>query len=238
MEAEFQPLSGFGYAEVLLGGFATLAIFSFLYRENSFYRFFEHVYIGIATAIGVMAGIRSFLWPNVFAPLFGYDRVVFPDGTYAAPYNQYALFFLIPVGFGLFYYFILSRRLSWLAQLVIGFSLGVSGGLAFKGTAREFLPQLFDSFRPLYIPQATLWTNIGNVVFIFTLITALSYFFFTFKRRPGGVIERSASAGRLMMMGCFGAFFGSTIMARMALLVERLEFLINQWWPALTGWIA
>jgi hypothetical protein len=33
----------------------------------------------------------------------------------------------------------------------------------------------------------------------------------------------------LMMMCCFGAFFGSTIMARMALLVERLEFLINEW---------
>lgn len=237
MEASVPALTGFAYAEVILAGFATLAIFSFLYRENPFYRFFEHSYIGIATAIGVVAGIRSFLWPQVFSPLLGYNRTPFPDGTFAEPYQEANLLYLIPIGFGLFYYFILSRRLSWLAQIVIGFSLGVSGGLAFKGTAREFLPQLFDSFRPLYIPGEQLWTNIGNVVFIFTLITALSYFFFTFQRRPGGVIERSAAAGRLMMMGCFGAFFGSTIMARMALLVERLEFLINQWWPALVGWI-
>jgi hypothetical protein len=38
-----------------------------------------------------------------------------------------------------------------------------------------------------------------------------------------------------MLMGCFGAFFGSTIMARMALLVERLDFLIHDWFPLFLG---
>ena len=31
------------------------------------------------------------------------------------------------------------------------------------------------------------------------------------------------------MMICFGAFFGSTIMARLSLLVERLGFLMTDW---------
>ncbi len=30
-------------------------------------------------------------------------------------------------------------------------------------------------------------------------------------------------------MVCFGAFFGSTVMARMALLVERVGFLLIDW---------
>ena len=94
------------------------------------------------------------------------------------------------------------------------------------------LPQLYDSFRPLYVPGAPEDT-LRNLIFIFTLISALSYFFFTFKRKEGGAVEKSAAAGRWMMMICFGAFFGSTIMARMALLVERLQFLIEKWWPAL-----
>jgi hypothetical protein len=32
------------------------------------------------------------------------------------------------------------------------------------------------------------------------------------------------------MMVCFGAFFGSTVMARMALLVERIGFMTIEWW--------
>jgi hypothetical protein len=32
-------------------------------------------------------------------------------------------------------------------------------------------------------------------------------------------------------MVCFGAFFGSTIMARLALLIERLQFLVSSWYP-------
>ena len=50
--------------EVFLGGVCTLAIFSFLYRENMFYRFFEHFFIGIATAYGIVFSVKEFLWPE------------------------------------------------------------------------------------------------------------------------------------------------------------------------------
>jgi hypothetical protein len=30
-------------------------------------------------------------------------------------------------------------------------------------------------------------------------------------------------------MVCFGAFFGSTVMARLALLVERVQFIVRDW---------
>lgn len=224
----------FEWWEVFIGGISTFAIFSFLYKENPVYRFFEHFYIGIATAYGIMVTVREFLWPKVLLPLFGLDRPVFPDGSYGEAYNANYLWFLVPMVFGSLYYFILSKRWSWLAQLVIGFSFGVSAGLSFKGLFVELLPQLFDSFRPLYVPNSIAET-LTNGVFLLTLVSAMSYFFFTFRRGAGGAIERSSLVGRWMLMGCFGAFFGSTIMARMALLVERLEFLINKWWP-LFGW--
>jgi len=220
----------FEWWEIFLGGISTLAIFSFLYKENPIYRFFEHFYIGIATAYGIVATIREFLWPKVFVPLLGLDRPIFPDGSYGEPYNANYLWFLLPMLFGSLYYFILSRRWSWLAQLVIGFSFGVSAGLTFKGLFVELLPQLFDSFRPLYVPDSG-WETFTNAVFLLTLLSGMSYFFFTFRRGEGGFVSRSSIVGRWMLMGCFGAFFGSTIMARMALLVERLEFLINKWWP-------
>lgn len=225
----------FEWWQIILGGICALAVFSFLYRENPVYRFFEHFFIGIATAYGIVVTIREFFWPKVFQPLLGLDRPVFPDGSYGVPYDTRMLWFLLPMAFGSLYYFILSRRFSWIAQLVIGFSFGVTAGLTFKGLFVEFLPQLYDSFRPLAIPDGSSesWlTLFSNVVFLFTLVTAMCYFFFTFRRRGGGVIDVSSTAGRWMLMGCFGAFFGSTITARMALLVERLDFLLHKWLPA------
>jgi hypothetical protein len=72
--------------------------------------------------------------------------------------------------------------------------------------------------------------TIANWVFMITLICVMTYFLFSFEHsRPG--IRQASLVGRYLMMICFGAFFGSTIMARMALLVERLQFLLLEWMP-------
>lgn len=227
------PVFSPAWWEIFLAGVSTLAIYTFLVKENAVYRAFEHFFIGIATAWITIATIRSFFWPQVLKPLLGLDLVIFPDGTTATPYHSAQLLLLIPMSFGMLYYLIYSKRWSWLAQLVIGFQLGVSAGLAFKGTFVELLPQIFNSMKPIYIPGNS-WESVQNIFFLFTLGSVFIYFFFTFKRAPGGVAARTAGIGRWLMMGCFGAFFGSTIMARMALLVERLEFLIKSWWPAIS----
>lgn len=223
-------LTSLAWWEIFVGGVGSIAIYSFLFKENRFYRIFEHLFIGIATSVTIMKAFRDSLWTIYFKPLFGMDRLLLPDGSYSDPYDYRLLLYLIPMAFGLLYYFILSKRLAWLAQLPIGFMLGVAAGLTFKGFFNEMMPQIYDSFRPLYIADNAT-KSISNIIFVITLLTSLSYFFFTFKRKEGGVISRSASIGRYMMMGCFGAFFGSTIMARMSLLVERLQFLLNVWLP-------
>lgn len=367
MIPEVIPRFSLEWFQLFLAGVSTLAIYSFLYRENQFYRFFEHLFIGIATGYVIVATVNQFLWPQVLKPLFGLDRISFPDGTMSAEYNYMNLLWLLPMSFGMLYYFILSKRRKWLAQLVIGVQLGYAGGLAFQGFFVEFMPQVFDSFKPLYDPTS-FKESLTNNLFLLTLFSSLSYFFFTFRpkvrrefvpgrsvlqivgwmpvpfvviggisvfawyngvaqgpdagdilpglqcifalpivavlwcgarsvnyaihpapvagwplsrligvgaillfawtigvawitapaildvpevnlaftltlltllfylaltlgRTAGGVMAASTSIGRWLMMGCFGAFFGSTIMARMALLVERLDFLIHRWLP-------
>jgi hypothetical protein len=339
--------------QIFLAGISTLAIYTFLYKENPIYRFYEHLFIGIATGYGIVYLISSFLWPRVLKPLLGYDRVFFPDGTVSEAYNTSNLLWLLPMSFGMLFYCILTKRHKWLAQLVIGCQLGFAGGLAFKGTFNELLPQIYDSFKPLYV-AGSFFDSITNIVFIVTIICTLSYFFFTYQaqegsksrleanirlwlvlavfigfcflsclfrarfqegagvffyvpfvlsafcallflkssreglsdresllsravlvsfglvivalilslsgeqnklldlpeinlslvlttlifisyfittlsKTAGGLQASSGALGRWLMMGCFGAFFGSTIMARMAILVERLEFLIKNW---------
>lgn len=216
---------------VVVGGIATIAIFSFLIKENPFYRFFEHLFIGIAAGLGPMLIIRDFLWPNIIDPMFGLSIVRYPDGTMSEPYQPLYLLYLIPMAFGCLYYFIYSQRHAWLAKVVIGFTLGASGALAIRGFFSEAIPQVAGSFKPLLVFTAegfSLFESFNNVLFVLTLLLVLNYFFFTLGRE-GSIQGRIAPVGRPLLMVCFGAFFGSTVMARLALLVERVQFIVRDW---------
>lgn len=221
-------LDNWQLAAILIGGIATLAIFSFLYRENGFYRFFEHVFIGIAAGYGPIYTIRDNLWPKILEPMLGLHIVQFPDGTSSAPYEPWRLLYIFPLLFGMFYYFIYSRRYSWLAKIVIGFSLGASAGLAFQGFFAAVIPQIISSFKPAAVFNEggfDLLSSFNNAFFAYALISIILYFLFSF-RVESKAFRGVAYSGRWLMMICFGAFFGSTVMARLALLVERLQFLL------------
>ena len=224
-------------ATILCGGFATLAIYSFLFGENQFYRFFEHLFIGISAGFLPVLTIKNFLWPKVLEPMLGFTVAYYPDGTVVQPYQPLYLFFLLPLAFGLLYYTLYLPRYAWLAKLVIGFSLGFTAGLTFKGFFAEMLPQVVSTFKPLVVMKdgsINLFASFNNALFVYTVIAVMTYFFFSF-RQDGPVLARVRVSGRWLMMLCFGAFFGSTIMARMALLVERLQFLLGDWWTQLSG---
>lgn len=228
-------LNSWELVTVLIAGFATLAIFSFLLGENRFYRFFEHLYIGIAAGLGLVVPIKNYLWPQVLTPLFGLDIVQYPDGTFSKEYNELNLLYIAPMLFGLLFYFVYSKRYAWLSKIVIGFLLGMSGGIAFKGFFNDMTPQFVSSFKPLVVfVDGTIdwWASFSNTFFVVTMLSVMYYFFFSFKRSaPSG--QKVTMLGRWLMMVCFGAFFGSTVMARMALLVERLQFLLTDWVQAL-----
>jgi hypothetical protein len=223
--------STWSLASVLVGGVATLAIFSFLIQENRFYRLFEHLFIGIAAGLGPMLLIRDFLWPNILEPMLGLTVVTYPDGTVLEPYQPLYLLYLVPMAFGCLYYFIYSQRYSWLAKIVIGFTLGASGAIAIRGFFSESVPQIAGSFKPLVVfseSGISVLESFNNILFVATLLLVLNYFFFTFGKE-GSAQEKAAPLGRPLLMVCFGAFFGSTVMARLALLVERVQFIVGDW---------
>jgi hypothetical protein len=222
---------------VLAGGFCVLAIYSFLWKENRFYRFFEHLYIGVATGYGVVETIATFVWPDWLKPTLGLDLQPWQ------PYNYWRLLWFLPAAFGMLMYFMLSRKHNWIARLVIGTGLGLAGGMAFLSFFSNFFPTLVDSFRPVLVHSfdpatgaASLnWSlMVGNVLFLVTLVCVMTYFFFSFEHNKPG-IKQASVLGRWLMMVTFGAFFGSTVMARMALLIDRLQFMIHDWYRAVVG---
>lgn len=201
---------------VYIGAVCTIGLMTLIFRENAVYRFFEHIFIGLAAGFSIVVLIKNILDPFLYQP-------VFKNGEW---YWTFAFMF------GLLFYFIHSRKYNWLSRLPIGFLMGFSAGQMFQIFANTYLPQIADSFRPLYVETAdgafSLSRSLNNLIFVVVLATVMSYFFFSIEQKSK-VVRNSAQFGRWVMMIAFGAIFGTTIMARMALLFDRMYFLIVDW---------
>jgi hypothetical protein len=115
--------------------------------------------------------------------------------------------------------------------------MGLSAGAAFQQVATQYAPQIAASFRPLLpptwlgvavrgdSPNLTWQQLVNNWVVLAILVSVMAYFFFSFEHRSA-VMRKTANLGRWMLMISFGAIFGQTVMARMALAVSRLWFLL------------
>jgi hypothetical protein len=232
---EMGDVSYWTLCSIILGGIGTIAIFSFLIKENSLYRAFEHIFIGVAAGIGPVLVLRDFLWPQIVDPMLGNAITAYPDGTFSGQYQPLYLLYLCPMALGLLYYTIYSRKYAWLSKIAIGISLGASGALAIRGFFAEVIPQIASSFKPVLVWKDDAFRGIeslNNSLFVIILLLVLNYFFFTLGRKDS-LQSRTAGWGRPLLMVCFGAFFGSTVMARLALLVERVQFISRDWVTAI-----
>src|SRR5436309_14674231 len=62
--------------ETWIAAFLTLCVFSFLYRENPFYRFAEHLFVGAAAGYLLAVQWQNVLIPNVWTPLLHDHKLV------------------------------------------------------------------------------------------------------------------------------------------------------------------
>jgi len=191
----------------------TLAIYTILYRENPVFRLFEHLFLGVATGYGVQVIITTIIVPKWWNPLF-HDR------------QWYWIFALL---IGVMFYFVFSKRLTWIARWAMGLVIGATAGLGIMGFVTEFIPQMKSAIKPVvqFNHSGVVW-NLNNLLMFITLITVMSYFFFSIEhKRPA--LAGSAKLGRWLLMIAFGAIFGNTVMARVSLFIDRMQFLLVDW---------
>ena len=53
---------------IWIAAFLTLCIYSFLYRDNPFYRFAEHLFVGISVGYGIVIAIHQGFIPLAWEP--------------------------------------------------------------------------------------------------------------------------------------------------------------------------
>jgi len=207
------------------GAIVTLAVFSYLAKDNPFYRLVQHAALGVSVGVGVVIAWQQVLRPMWWTPIYNAMTSTGDGG------NRYGLLWLGALIPGSLWYFQLSKRFFWVSTLVSGLFIGIAAGLAFKGQILLILPQIAGSLKPLNpfaFDGGFTWGALGvclsNLIFMVALLTTLLYFFFSVKT-DNPLIKRPMRLGRLMIMIALGAMFGNTVLTRMAYLIERLQFL-------------
>lgn len=199
---------------IWIGALLTLEIFSFLYRDNPFYKTAEHIFVGVANGYAVTFYWHRILWPVLFQPLFR-GRLVL-------------IIFLI---LGLLYFTRFIPRISWLVRIPIGITIGYYTGLSIPaGIEGSIIKQMQGTIlTPANFSRwhAGGWGILWSVILFLSVLCVVSYFYFS--REQKGVLKISSRIGVIFIMTGFGAAFGYTIMGRISLLIGRLQFLLGDW---------
>jgi hypothetical protein len=185
----------------------TIAILSFLYRDNPLYKFAEHLYVGISAGFWVI-----YTWAFDVKPML-VDRFIQETGI-----EKWIL--VIPAVLGII---MLSRwipKYAWISRIPISFTVGIAAGLGITASLQGFIiPQIQATLLPL--------TSINNILIVIGVITTLFYFYFS--REHKGILGTGSRLGIIFIMVAFGASFGYTVMARISLLIGRVYFLLHDW---------
>jgi hypothetical protein len=185
----------------------TLMIYSYPYKDTPLFKFAEHTMIGLGIAITTIMGIRNIL-----------------DIAVGSIVNKGEIAWIVPILLGLALFARYSRQYAWLSRwplaLLVGTGIGVAIG---SDVDASFLTQIRSTVTGV--------NTLNEALLGIMVIITITYFIFSIgkEQREKGVFKYTSQLGRYVMMLCFGALFGNTIMTRMALFIGRMNFLLFEW---------
>ncbi len=221
-----------------IGALCVVAIFSYLYKENKFYRVFEHILLGVS--IGLSAGVVIYqqLYMKWYVTMVdnGFVKLFKGEGDLSSEVI-FSCCYLFPGIVGMLWYFQYSKKYIWLNRIALGITAGAAAGLGIKGTIITNWPQITGTFKNFlvlsnvspHIDPLERW-RISFESFLILLIVCcvIYYFFFSFKRESD-VSKAPANMGRMFLMISLGAFFGNTFLTRVVILIDRIQFIVGDW---------
>jgi len=205
--------------------FLTLAVFSFLYKENPLFRFAEHSFIA--------SGVGYWVAYNVW---YCYDLAIGTPGGEVGLYGG-QWWWIFAFLLGIIYYLVLTKKYFWVYRYSLAIIIGVGAGLTLRTIVQaQILTNVMATFMNLtpkdtagnliiFNPASPAGASLINNLLILVLVFgSVIYFFFT---SEAGVIKNIGRIGRIALMTAFGAAYGNTIMTRMNLFIGRAQELLG-----------
>ncbi len=234
--------------------FLTLAVFSYLYKDNPFYKIAEHIFVGVSAGYWTSMFFWTQIQPNLFGRLwpspepgtqisgffmrlwYGIYNLfgvvfpsVFPDGGIDKGHGHDPHFFyIIPLVLGILMLLSVFNKLSWMARLGIAYTVGMAAGLrAYAFLNSNVIGQIKGS--AVQLVNLPFFSMLGdsvfnNLIILVGTISGLLYFYFS--REHTGTLGHVTRVGIYFLMISFGASFGFAVMGRISLLIGRFTDLI------------
>jgi len=237
----------------------TFSIFSYLYKDNPFYKAAEHIFVGVSAGYWVATYFWTQIHPNLFGrlwPLIGdgeqlglimrawyglYNVAglihpgIFPEGGIDRG-HEFNIVYLVPLFLGIFMLMRIFPKVGWLARWSMAYVVGLAAGLRIYGFLNS---NIVAQIRGAAVPLFDGWfTAVTSLIMIIGTMTGLFYFFFS--KEHTGVFGKISRVGIYFLMISFGASFGFAVMGRISLLIGRyydlLEFNKPEYHHA-TSWV-
>jgi len=197
--------------QLWLVAFLTLALFSFMYKDNPFYKVAEHIFAGLTAGYQVGLIWDTVILQKLWDPMMGN--------------GQWWLF--IPGLLGVLMFTRFSSKYSYVSRVPLAFVMAVTAGIFLTTQLHGLvLPQMRDTMLPLFGSEGFAATLLSIIVVV-GVISTLIYFYFS--KPHTGAFGVTAKVGIWFIMISFGAHFGYTVMGRVSLLIGRVQFLIDDW---------
>ncbi len=189
-----------------------LGIYSFLVKDNPFFRIVEKLFVGLGAGYYAALGVRSINQLGI-TPL--------AEGKWIT---------LIPIALGLMVFTRFIKPLAWMAKIPVAAIVAVGAALTLRGSAQaQFMSQIVGTMKPL--------NSVNNVILVFGTSAVLLYFFF--KKVPDGPVGRGLgwvrSAARVLMMVSFGIGFGGMIGTQIPRAIGQVQLIFGKWIHIIPG---
>ena len=233
-------MSGWHIFAIWLEAFFTLALFSFLYKDNPVYRLAEHIFAGLTAGYQVGLIWETVILQKLWDPMFQYTAWM-PSVSFVDRLKLWGALFLsgswwlfVPGILGLLMFARFFPKYSWLSRVSLACVMGVTGGVFLTTQLHGLvLPQMKATMLSLTAEGGFGHLMLALIVVV-GVVSTLIYFYFSHPHT--GVLGVTAKVGIWFIMISFGAHFGYTVMGRVSLLIGRMQFLIDDWilgsiWP-------
>lgn len=212
-----------------LGVIVTLCILTILYKDNPLFRFVEHIFIGLATGYGLVLLWFRLVEPEWFTPMMPKSLVHNGQGHW---------WMISALLLGALFFTVYTPKLAWMNRFAVSVFMGWAAGNALQEFMGLLGPQFVAAFKATPLSKGAHEAVLGNNIHLWgqwylhpwTLLAllvmtfVLSYFVFSVEHKSK-IIRVPSSLGRYFLMITLGAIFGTTVMGRFSLIIERLNFL-------------
>jgi len=198
-----------GVSATWVAALVTIGVWSYLAGERRLFRLAQHLLAGLATGYLVLLAVREVLLPRLLEPI-----VRDPAG------NVLLLPALVLVGAMAGARWLPRTTVAVPVAVLVGGTAAFALGGAVTGT---LLPQLAAS---VLSPGGVLAVGNGLIGLVITTLVLLG---FLHGAPRGRVTGAAAEVGRWLLVGAIGGWLGFLLVSRLALLVDRLAFLLGDW---------